>query len=221
MPTSSYLQEAMQSHGLEGNYKTVPDVVNIHVFKPTEKATDSTTRLLHISSLNDREKNVSGIIRAFGKALQKNPALELNIVGEGIDKEKYKSLVRALKLEAKVNFKGRIVGEELVKEINKNDALIMFSNYETFCLVLIEAFACAKPVITSSAGAIKTYMKPELGIMVEKQNENQLKAAILDFAANNKKYNLNLIRKFAVENYSYEKIGEKVDSIYRSVLMTS
>lgn len=51
-----------------------------------------------------------------------------------------------------------------------------------FCLVIIEAFACGKPVITSNAGAIKTYMKPELGIMVDKGNEQQLTKAILVFA---------------------------------------
>ncbi len=218
MPTSDYLKEAMLRHGLSGNYVVVPNVVNVHAFTPLERKTDNTTRLIHISSLNDREKNVSGIIRAFKKASEKNPALELNIIGEGVDKEKYKTLVKELKLEDKITFKGRLLSAALIKEMNANDALIMFSNYETFCLVIIEAFACAKPVITSNAGAIKTYMKPELGIMVEKQNEAQLTKAILDFAADTKKYKGDVIRKFAVDNYSYEKVGERLTEIYTMAL---
>jgi glycosyltransferase involved in cell wall biosynthesis len=214
MPTSIYLRDAMLSHNLKGNYVVVPNVVNVGLFKPKEPEEKSKTRFIHISSLNDKEKNVSGLIRAFEKAWQKNKNVELNIVGEGIDKKEYESLVKRLNMEENIYFKGRLIGKDLVNEINANDALVMFSNYETFCLVIIEAFACAKPVITSNAGAIKSYMKPELGIMVDKQNEAQLTAAIIDFSVNNKKYDRNFIRNFAVENYSYEKVGEKLNQVY-------
>lgn len=221
MPTSTYLKDAMLSHHLDGNYQVIPNVVNVHVFKPSVSQQHTNTRLIHISSLNDREKNVSGIIRAFHQALSENKNLELNLVGEGVDKEKYMRLVKELGLGDKVHFKGRLLKEQLVNEINSNDALIMFSNYETFCLVIIEAFACAKPVITSNAGAIKTYMKPELGIMVDKNDEKQLTRAILDFATDPKKYKGDFIRSFAVENYSYEIVGQKLDAIYTSALKKS
>lgn len=214
MPTSSYLKDAMLSHHLSGNYMVVPNVVNVGAFKPDGSEARSGTRFIHISSLNDKEKNVSGLIRAFEKAWQKNKNLELNIVGEGIDKTKYEDLVKKLNLEAHVHFKGRLMGNNLVNEINANDALIMFSNYETFCLVIIEAFACARPVITSNAGAIKSYMKPELGIMVDRQNEMQLTDAIIDFSIHYKNYNRSFIRNFAVENYSYEKVGERLNEVY-------
>lgn len=219
MPTSGYLKEAMLSHGLAGKYQVVPNVVNVHVFKPDEKIKNTKLiKLIHISSLNDKEKNVSGLIRAFAKAFKENADLELNIVGEGIDKDKYQHLVTGLKLGKNIHFKGRMLSEDLVEEMNANDALIMFSNYETFCLVIIEAFACAKPVITSNAGAIKTYMKPELGIMVEKQNEDELTNAILSFAKDSGKYNCQNIRQFAIDNYSYEKVGEKLNDIYDEAL---
>lgn len=220
MPTSTYLKEAMLSHNLNGNYQIVPNVVNVKTFKPAQKPGTGITTFIHISSLNDREKNVSGIIRAFSEANKTNKNLRLNIVGEGIDKQAYETLVKNLKLDETVMFKGRLMSAELVTEINAADALIMFSNYETFCLVIIEAFACAKPVITSNAGAIKTYMRPELGIMVDKQNEDQLTAAILEFSSGKKNYNTNLIRQFAVDNYSYEKVGEKLNGIYDEALKT-
>lgn len=214
MPTSTYLKEAMLSHGLDGNYQVVPNVVNVHAFKPTAKEKSKLTKFIHVSSLNDREKNVSGIIKAFAIAIKQNPDIELNIVGEGVDKEKYKALVKNLKLEENIKFKGRMVSKLLIAEMNASDALIMFSNYETFCLVIIEAFACAKPVITSNAGAIKTYMKPELGILVEKTDETALAKAILEFTQTSEKFDKEYIRNFAVENYSYEKVGEKLNEIY-------
>jgi glycosyltransferase involved in cell wall biosynthesis len=218
MPTSTYLRDAMLSHGLKGNYHVVPNTVNVNVFKPITADAHHGTKLIHISSLNDREKNVSGIIRAFSKALNSNPDLHLNLVGEGVDKVAYEKLVTELNLHNNVSFLGRLFSTDLVREINAADALVMFSHFETFCLVIIEAFACGKPVITSSAGAIKTYMKPELGIMMEPNNESQLTEAILNFTKNKSTFDCNYIRTYAVENYSYEKVGKDLDLIYQKVL---
>jgi glycosyltransferase involved in cell wall biosynthesis len=219
MPTSSYLKEAMLAHHLNGRYEIIPNVVNVDVFKPEEIKNENGTTLIHISSLNDREKNVSGLIRAFAKASEKQKDLRLKIVGEGIDKDKYILLVKDLELNSKVQFLGRLFSKDLVREINSSDALIMFSNYETFCLVIIEAFACGKPVITSNAGAIRTYMKPELGMMVEKRDEEALAAAILEFSKNKKKFDKDHIRNYAVENYSYENVGKRLDKIYELSIM--
>lgn len=218
MPTSSYLMEAMLSHNLNGKYVVVPNVVDVSVFKPSHRSLDQITRLIHISSLNDREKNVSGLLRAFCAASKIDKSLELVIVGEGVDKKEYEQFVIDQNLSSKVKFTGRLMSSALVKEINDADALIMFSNYETFCLVIIEAFACGKPVITSNAGAIKTYMQSQLGIMVEKGDEDELKNAILQFAATKSAYDHEAIRKFAVNNYSYETVGKNLSEIYRSAL---
>jgi glycosyltransferase involved in cell wall biosynthesis len=219
MPTSTYLRNAMLSHGLKGNYQVVPNAVNVDLFRPLEKKPGhQKIKLLHISSLNDREKNVSGLIRAFAAACEKDPNLELNIVGEGTDKQLYEKLVSKLSLTGRVFFRGRLFGEDLVDEINTNHVLVMFSNFETFCLVIIEAFACGKPVITSNAGAIKTYMKPELGIMVNVGDEKAFTKAILDFASQPDRFESSYIRQYAVDNYSYAKVGHQLDEIYAKAL---
>lgn len=218
LPTSEYLKEAMLSHQLTGNYQVVPNVVDASRFRPEKNNSTELTRFIHISSLNDKEKNVSGLIRAFASAYKQNKRIKLSIVGEGIDKPLYENLVQSVGVGDSIYFKGRLMGEDLVREINNSDALVMFSNYETFCLVIIEAFACAKPVITSNAGAIKTYMKPELGIMVDKGNEQQLTDALLAFARNNSQFDRMYIRHYAVENYSYEKVGKKLSEIYELTL---
>jgi L-malate glycosyltransferase len=218
MPTSHFLRKAMQGHHLNGDYHVVPNVVDVAVFKPFNTTTVSRSNFIHISSLNDKEKNVSGILRAFAKAFEVNKNIELTIVGEGSDRKLYEDLVDQLNLRSHVTFKGRLLSDHLVKEINESIALIMFSNYETFCLVIIEAFACGKPVITSNAGAIPDYMKPELGIMVNKNNESELTQAILKMAKEHTVYQKNQIREFAIKNYSYEQVGAELKRIYDFVL---
>lgn len=219
MPVSGYLKNAMLAHGLSGNYTIVPNVVDIHLFTPQPTGIkDNITRFIHISTLDDVQKNVSGIIRAFALACKTNPSLELNIIGEGLQKTQLLELVQAQGMAGKINFRGRLITTAIVNEINANDALVMFSNYETFSLVVAEAFACGKPVITSKAGGLTDYIAPGMGIMVEKRNEAQLAGAMLSFANNKNNYNAANIRQYVVDNYSTEKIGRKLKAVYDAVL---
>jgi L-malate glycosyltransferase len=218
MPTSEYLKSAMRGHGLRGEYTVVPNVVNTDVFNIREQPPATLTRLVHVSSLNDREKNVSGLIRAFGKSAETLPALELLIVGRGVDEGRYRKLVADLRLNDRVQFAGRLTREELAAAIATRDALLMFSNYETFCLVIPEAFACGKPAITSAAGAIPSYMRPELGIMVPVGDEAALSKAIIGFAADKEKFDPVTIRRYAIDHFSYEKVGDMLYRIYTETL---
>ncbi len=217
MPTSTYLKEAMLSNGLNGDYEVVPNVVDVKKFIPLNLKQEGKIKFIHISSLVEREKNVSGIIKSFSEAFKINSNIELNIIGEGENKESLQKLTHDLNMSDRVFFKGRVTGEDLVKLINEAIALIMFSHYETFCLVNIETFACGKPVITSNAGAIPSYMNRDLGIMIEKNNQDQLREAILNLASNPNQFESNKIRNFA-EKFSYENIGLQLNEIYESVI---
>jgi L-malate glycosyltransferase len=218
LPTSEFLKEAMLSHGLNGNYFVVPNVVDVHRFIPKQPASTNIQKFVHISSLTNREKNVKGIVRAFAQALLVNSNMQLNIVGEGVERKELEDFAKKLNTQGKINFVGRLIGEELVHEINAADSLVMFSYFETFCLVIVEAFACGKPVITSNAGAIISYMKPDLGNMVEKGNEAELTKAFIDFSEHKHNYHSENIRKYAVENFSYEKVSLKLDVVYNTIL---
>jgi len=218
LPTSLFLQKAMQAHGLNGNYKIVPNVVNTQRFVPAIKTTGSVTRYLHISSLTEREKNVSGILRAFATASKQNTNLVLDIVGDGPDRAAHEALARQLGLEHRVVFKGRLTGQDLVSALQHCDCLVMFSHFETFCLVIAEAFACGKPVITSNAGAIDSYVTAELGIKVNTGDEPALAQALLQFPEKQARFDPAFIRDYALNNFSYEKVGQLLNSIYNDVL---
>lgn len=217
MPTSNFLKEAMLGHGLKGDYEVVPNVVNTNIFVPHGHQVGS-KKFIHISSLTDREKNVKGIIRAFASALKQIPDLELTIVGDGPERKEMEAYAAQCAGYGKIIFKGRRTGAELVEDVNQASCLVMFSHFETFCLVIMEAFACGKPVITSNAGAIPGYMNPELGIVVEKRNETQLAQALVDFALEKRTFDPLLIRNFAISYCSYEKVSQQLSSIYNRVI---
>ena len=161
---------------------------------------------------------MSGIISAFASAFKTNINLHLSIVGEAPNKANLQALVGQLGISNNVTFLGCLMGNDLVQTINKHDALVMFSNYETFCLVIPECFACGKPAITSNAGGITDYMKPELGIMIDSKNETQLTESFLTFAQTKHHYNSKLIREFAVMHFSKQVINRKLTTLYQLAL---
>ena len=215
---SDYLTRMMKSHNLQGNYQVVPNVVDTELFSINAMSKKEITQFIHISSLDEAQKNVSGIISAFALALKTNAQLHLSIVGESSNKANLQALAKQFCVSTHVSFLGCLMGTDLVQAINKHDALVMFSNYETFCLVIPECFACGKPVITSHVGGIADYMKPALGIVVDPKNEIQLTESFLTFAQTKQQYNSELIREFAVTHFSKHVINQKLTTLYQLAL---
>lgn len=218
LTVSDYLKNMMNRHQLYGNYKTVPNVVDTELFQPGEAKPGAETHFIHISSLDNAQKNVPGILRAFAEALKLNGALKLTIVGGPAHISELVQLSRQLHIEKQVHFAGRLMGAALVKAIQQHDALVMFSRYETFCLVIPECFACGKPAITSLAGGIADYMRPGLGVIVEPATEKELTKAFLTFTHSREEYKADEIRAFATRQFSKQVINTALNNIYQSAL---
>jgi L-malate glycosyltransferase len=218
MPVSKRLKQAMLTHNLLGNYTIVPNLVDVKSFSIANVVQKDVVSFIHISALDDAQKNVSGIISSFAKAHKQNNQMRLKIIGDGEDKLMLENLADKLNVSNVITFTGKLIGEDLVNEIQKSDALIMFSNYETFCLTVAEALACGRPVITSRAGGLTDLINEDLGISIESKNEKQLCEAMLTFVQLRKKYNPELLRNFITQNYSKEIIAEKLKQVYSDVL---
>jgi len=104
------------------------------------------------------EKNVGRLVRAFA-ALPPSPRCRLVIVGDGIEREKLKSLAAALGVANRVSFAGQ-------KVITKS----LLSGFDIFCLssdteqmpnALLEAMAAGLPVAAVDVGDVRAIVAPE------------------------------------------------------------
>ncbi|MBL7931427.1 MAG: glycosyltransferase [Bacteroidia bacterium] len=219
MPVSETLEDAMKQQGLKGNYQIVPNVVNTNTFERVmEKRSDDVLRLIHISTLDQRQKNVLGIINAVQSVLETNIKIQLTLVGEGDDRTMLEEQVNQKGLQDKVTFKGVVLKDEIVKEIQRHDALVMFSNYESFCVVIAETMACGKPVISSRCGGLTSLITEDLGYTVEPGDESSLSTVILKLHSNYQNFDPMKIRKFVTDNFTQEIVSGKLNKIYSSVL---
>lgn len=215
---SNYLKKIMQFQGLLGEYHIVYNQINTNVFRPMQEIMLSNeVKYIHISSLDDKQKNVSGILNSFAKARSGNTCITLTIVGEGNDKIALQNLSKKLNIDDAVYFMGSQSESGLAKILNEHHALVMFSNYETFCLVAAEALSCGKPVITSAVGGLNDYMTNKVGILVEPKDEEQLKTAMLNFAKNRQQFSSADIRNYALSIFNEEKISKDFSNLYNQM----
>jgi len=105
----------------------------------------------------------------LAKAIDLAPTTETSIAGDGPDADQFNGLVGARLL-------GRLSSEALRQKMNESVALIVPSIwYETFGMVVLEAFSVATPVIASRIGVLPSLVKDgETGLLFEPGNSREL-----------------------------------------------
>ncbi|MFI5164486.1 MAG: glycosyltransferase family 4 protein, partial [Bacteroidia bacterium] len=210
----------MLSHGLKNNYYVIPNVVDTHLFFPSlEVSKKDKFILLHVSNLDDRAKNVSGIIKALKKLSAKRNDFEFHIVGDGENRSVLEAFAeKSSLLNKNIFFLGTKKPLDVAEMMRKADLFLLFSNYDNMPCVMIESFASGLPVIGSAIHGIKEHVKEGRGIVIPPGDENALCEAV-DHALNNiHAYDKMKLNTYAKENFSYEAVGEQFDHIYQKVI---
>lgn len=218
---SKDLEMEMRKSGLEANYELLYNAVDVDVFQPAAfKKVGSKVKLIHISSLDDAHKNVSGMLRAVTKLSESRSDFEMWFVGDCFSKP-YADTAKTLSVFNTLVFFDGIKSTEEVAEIMKNaDCFVMFSNYENLPCVMLEAFASGLPIVSSSVGGIPEHVNRDRGILVKAGDEQALVEA-LDSVIDDcwqSVYDTDSIREYAESNFSYEKITERAHQLYWQIL---
>lgn len=230
-PVTDQLGEKMREFKMlnrKGNsvYTTVPNVVDTEMFTMTSanEVKGEAVRLLHVSSLDESQKNITGILHTLATLRRSQPEFKFcaTFVG-GNDSEKVGKLrtyAASLGLtETCVTFTGPLSSEEVAKCMQSADALVLFSRNENFPCVIAEAWASGVPVISSDVGGISEHLVEESGrgILIQSEDESGLREAILSLG-DGAKFNSVEIRKYATKHFSVEAISEAFDKVYREAL---
>lgn len=156
--------------------KFQPD--NNYEFKKELKIAEAHPIILFVGNIIKR-KNVATILDA--KKLLKEKC-SLVVVGDGPLLNSLKSKAESEKIPDVIFTGARSDIEHIIPSSN---VLILPSFSESFGLVLIEALACAKPVIGSNVGGIKEIVTENVGLLVEPTDTKGLANAIDSILSNN------------------------------------
>jgi glycosyltransferase involved in cell wall biosynthesis len=215
-PVSLDLQQTMHNYGLKSNYQVIPNVVDTDLFRIGEP--EAGFHFLHISSLEDRHKNITGILRTWRQVLDKLPQAVLHIGGDG-PHLLWSAFAADLGIAShQIDFFGECSAEEVAQRMSKAHCFMMFSRFENLPVVIVEAMASGLPVISSHVGGISEHLNAQRGMLVDSEDEGQLAAALVGMVALWPHYNRFDIRRYAVEHFSKEAIAKKYSATYQAVL---
>jgi glycosyltransferase involved in cell wall biosynthesis len=210
----------MQNKGINGNYYVIPNVVNVNEFYPKTKSVNQkqSFNALHVSAINDKEKNISGMLRAVKNIVIKFPHFKLTIIGENIERQHLENYSNKLGLGKNVIFIGYVNSDNLLSYYHQADFFLLFSYFETFSCVLAEALCSGIPVIATNTGGIPEFVNDKNGILIEPADEIQLEKAILSMIEKCSEFIPEELTKSVKDYVSPESVAKKFNEVYKTVL---
>jgi glycosyltransferase involved in cell wall biosynthesis len=126
------------------------------------------------------EKNLSFLLRMFVRARELSPRALLLIAGEGPARAALTREARSLGLGDSVRFVGNLDRERGLNDCYAAaDAFVFASRTETQGLVLLEAMAQARPVVSTACLGTRSVLKEGSGACVVEEDEAQFAAALV------------------------------------------
>ena len=216
-PVSDHLKQSMSRLGLNNDVSIVPNVVDVSLFSPLEKINDKVT-FVHISTLDDEHKNISGMLRAASNLLKKRNDFLFKIVGDG-DTVPHARYAEELGIPTEnIYFDGAQTIEGVAELMQSSDVFILFSNKENLPCVIIEALASGLPVVSTDVGGVAEHIDNQLGVIIPIGDEGALEAAMDKMIDNYKTYDKQGLVSYAINHFSYDVIGKQFTSIYKEIV---
>lgn len=212
-PVSENLKNSLKMLGIKTPMKVISNVVNTDIFQIRQTDGNKSTRFLHVSSLIPR-KRPDKIIETVHQLRVNGYDVSLEIGGDG-DTATLRRLVQKLNAEEYIAVFDEISYEEVAEKMQASDCFILFSDNETQGCVILESYACGKPVIATSVGGVPEFIKPGLGVLIEKANEQELYQSMQNFIENKIAFNKpEVLRDFVIDNFSKDIISNQFTEVY-------
>lgn len=149
--------------------------------RPAPAVQDARLRLIFVGRLTPI-KGLRVLLEAFGKALEQRPELHLTLVGDGDDRAYLERL--AAPLGEAVHFAGYQSQQGVAEAMAAADIFVLPSFAEGVPVVLMEAMASARPVISSLVAGIPELVEDGVsGYLVPPGDAATLAARIVRLAA--------------------------------------
>lgn len=176
----------------------------------------------HVIGIVARLSSVKGhtyLIEAMKAVIERYPAAQLLIVGEGKIKNSLEAMARSFKIEKNTYFIPNILDTK--EALSVIDIFVLPSLNEGLGLSLMEAMSMERAVVGSNVGGIPDLIKPQVnGLLVEPMDVNGLSQAILGLLkdpAKRQVFGLNA-RQFIKENFSQERMVSETEKVYYECL---
>jgi glycosyltransferase involved in cell wall biosynthesis len=210
---SNSLLQDLRDFGVKRELKVLGNIVDVDTFKPLSFTPANSDVYIFIAIAYLRPiKQIDILIKAFAKVHQENPVTTLQIVGDGEQKYELEALSRQLNIADSVEFYGELPRAQVASFLGNADCLVLTSQYETFAVVVHEALAAGKPVISFSCGGPEPTLLALGETVLSNQDEDELAIAMLEKSKTTETLEQSQQRSnYIVSNFSSEAIGKQLE----------
>jgi len=212
---STDIQTKVKNEGVEYSFYA-PNTTKIEPFKAYDE-----TKQPVVGVIGRLHKNKGFDVFLDSVKILKDQGFEFKavIAGDGPEKEFLYQKAKELDLLSNVDFMGWI--DDKNKFFDKIDIFCLSSRVEPFGIVLLEAMTRSKAIVsTDCQGPLDVFENGVDGIVVEKENDQALADGLKQLLENP-----NLAKTLAengykksVDEYSPEKLSQRLDEIFNQIL---
>lgn len=161
-------------------------------------------------------KGIDLLIRAFHRIAADFLDWNLEIIGDGPERENLKLLTKTLNLTARIQFSGRLENPE--RHLRRASLFVLASDFEGFPNALCEAMALGiAPIATSTTGASSIIRDGVDGVLVPIGDEKALSEAIQMLMANpSRRADLGRAAREITERFNLDHVLEDWEKLLES-----
>lgn len=214
---SKHLLDGVNKHFPASPGIVIPNVVDTSIFYPAPNTNG--IRFIHISGLQSL-KNPADIMKAFAIVLQLQPAAQMQVYGSM--NPEIMQLSKQLGIDKHISFHNEVPQPVLATAMNQSTGLVLYSAFETFGCVVVEANACGVPAIVSDIPTFhETVTEGENGYFAPLHSSEALAKRMLELIKNRSSFDSHAIAAKTGSKYSYTVVGQQFSNWYRNMLKLS
>lgn len=199
------------------NIKTIKNGIDLNLFSPLDCRSEliqsynieNKKIILGVASKWDRRKGLSDIYK-LNAILNHN---NFQIILVGLSKEQRKKLPSQI-----IGIERIDCQKQLVELYSTADVFINPTNDDTYPTTNLESIACGTPVVTYNTGGSVESINQMTGIVVAKNNIDELMRAIITITEKDRNIYKKECRNFAKENFDKDLKFHEYIELYKSIL---
>lgn len=207
---SASLKDFYESHLTTSNCQCVY-IPNIIDKIPKKVSSLETKRIVSVGRLSP-EKGYIDLLKVFSVIANKYPTWHLDIIGDGVEKERLEKFINNHELNERVTLHGFQNKDYIDKILHDSSIYVMTSYTESFGIVLLEAMSHGLPCIAfdSAEGARELINSGMNGYLIKNRSYAAMIKKIEDLMKNkNVRKKIGLAGRDSIKIYTSEIVGEQ------------
>ena len=202
------------------NIEIIGESVRTDFFIPADRVDKENAKgkSFFVAARLSEEKGLNHLLEAVHLLLRGGlNSFELVIGGDGRERLKLENLAKTLGVNEHCRFLGALNREQVRDRMQQCDVFVLPSLHETFGVVLGEAMACGKPVISTRCGGPEFVVNEETGVLVDVGKPRQMADAMADFISGRVAFDPEAVRNSVVSRFSPEVFVRNATAVYERV----